>query len=343
MAMSWGRVNYTKPDTQLRMMKQFEDVVNTTFVARTDTKWLWIADFNLWTTRQCLENFDPDDPSQKECGRDMMFVGDAADNGTACEGKWIENTIGLANKNINSVLSDDECSPFEGGICRPSSEMFQEDLDAINATSSDGKSYCPIFDGWSELKLKFCVEKWREYTGGRGGILVEENTATPFKEDGVERGGEFISDDQIISPIPLSSSPTMYATNLYTHEDTVEMIRQTREFCDDAETHCFMTGIPFDFWEQYLTVDSVLLLLSVSSVGIGFVMATVFLFFMLDPASKEFGMKNKIIASLCGGILIAVTNILCLVPVIGISLLADVSLTAFSNMAFVLSVGFATE
>jgi hypothetical protein len=72
-------------------------------------------------------------------------------------------------------------------------------------------------------------------------------------------------------------------------------------------------------------------------------MATVFLFFMLDPASKEFGMKNKIIASLCGGILIAVTNILCLVPVIGISLLADVSLTAFSNMAFVLSVGFATE
>lgn len=249
----------------------------------------------------------------------------------------------LLIKKFTGDVAEGQCTPFEGGICRPSNQMFPEDLAEIGASSSDGKSYCPIFKDWSEAKLKFCVEKWREFTGGRGGLLVEEGTATKYEEDGVVRGGEFLNDDKIISPIPFSTSPTLYGTKLYTHEDVVEMIRQTRKFCDDAETHCFMTGIPYDFWEQYLTVDSVLLLLSCSSVGVGFVTATIFLFFMLDPPSEYFGTKEKVIASTCGGILITITTIMCLVPVIGISLLAGVSLTAFSNMAFVLSVGFATE
>jgi predicted RND superfamily exporter protein len=58
---------------------------------------------------------------------------------------------------------------------------------------------------------------------------------------------------------------------------------------------------------------------------------------------QQMGTKDRIIASVCGGLLIAVTIIMCLVPVIGVSLRFDVSLTAFSNMAFVLSVAFATE
>ena len=238
--MSWGKVDYTKPDNQLKIMKQFEDVVDSSFVLQVDTKWLWIADFNLWTTRQCGENFDS--PDKNECGADQTYVGDASDNGTVCEGTWVENTFGLKAQKIESVLSTETCDPFDYGICRPSTEMFEEDLNAINASSTDEKFYCPVFEGWSEDKLKFCVQRWRKFTGGRGGILVEEGTATPYSEDGVELPGEFIKDDEIISPIPISSSPTMYANNLLTHEKTVDMIKETRAICGDAEIHCFMTG-----------------------------------------------------------------------------------------------------
>jgi len=339
--MSWGKVDYTKPDNQLKIMKQFEDVVDSSFVLQVDTKWLWIADFNLWTTRQCGENFDS--PDKNECGADQTYVGDASDNGTVCEGTWVENTFGLKAQKIESVLSTETCDPFDYGICRPSTEMFEEDLNAINASSTDEKFYCPVFEGWSEDKLKFCVQRWRKFTGGRGGILVEEGTATPYSEDGVELPREFIKDDEIISPIPISSSPTMYANNLLTHEKTVDMIKETRAICDDAEIHCFMTGIPFDFWEQYITVENVLLRLSCGCVLIGFVVSTAFLFLVLNSPKANFGKMDKFIASLSGCLLIAFTIVLCLVPVIGLSLLVDVSLTAFSNMAFVLSVGFATE
>lgn len=47
--------------------------------------------------------------------------------------------------------------------------------------------------------------------------------------------------------------------------------------------------------------------------------------------------------SLIGAFLIAVTIIFTLVPVIGLSILFEVNLTGFSNMGFVLSVGFAVE
>ena len=346
--MSWGRVDYTKSETQLKMMKQFEDVVNNNYIARSDTKWLWIADFNLWTTRHCTANFAPEDPNEKACGRDMTYTGDAVDSDTRCEGKWITNTIGLSNKIIIPILvEEEECnsaSPFEGGICRRSVDMFQEDLDEIGASVSDDVSYCPVFEGWSKEKLKFCVEKWRYFTGGSGGLLVKEGTSSKYEKDGVVQDGEYLNDGEIESPIPISNSPTLFANKLFTHEDTVKMIRQTREFCDDdSEIHCFLTGIPFDYWEQYLTVDEVLLTLSCTSVAVGFVAAFIFLLIMLNPADADFGIFNRIVSSLLGAILIAITIIMCLVPVIGLSFIFDVSLTAFSNMAFVLSVGFATE
>ena len=72
-------------------------------------------------------------------------------------------------------------------------------------------------------------------------------------------------------------------------------------------------------------------------------MATGFLFFELRPAEDNFSSGKKFIASFVGGLIIAITIVICLIPVMGISMLAGVNLTAFSNMAFALSIGFATE
>jgi hypothetical protein len=87
MGMNWGEIAYKEPDTQLSMIKQFEGVISTPHIAEADTKNLWIADFNIWTTRHCTANFDRLDPAVLICGRDQQF--EEIDGTTStCSGYW---------------------------------------------------------------------------------------------------------------------------------------------------------------------------------------------------------------------------------------------------------------
>lgn len=339
-SMNWGSINYTDPETQILMMKQFEDVVGTTYVTQIDTRRLWIADFNLWTTKQCQSNFGRSDPFVKECGADQLFIDDSAvDNSTFCEGTWVENTYGLREMAFDEITNPDGvCSSFKGGICHPYVAMFPEDIPE-GTTDPSQKSFCPVTDGWSEPKLKFCIEKWILFTGGTGGLLRQD---VELNDDVCP--DELVGGTEIQSPIPYSSSPVMYTEKMYTHRDTVKMIKETRAFCDDQDTiHCFLAGIPFDYWEQYISIDKNLAILIGSSVAVAFVVATLFLFVELNPAQENFTNGSRFRASLIGGVIIAITIVTCLIPIMGISMWANVNLTAFSNMAFALSIGFATE
>mmetsp|Transcript_3113 Transcript_3113/g.3680 ORF Transcript_3113/g.3680 Transcript_3113/m.3680 type:complete len:1362 (+) Transcript_3113:138-4223(+) len=331
---SWGALNYSDPEEQMRMIKQYEDIVSTPHISKTatDTKWLWIADFNLWTTSQCEANFGRADPDVKKCGKDQIFP---IDN-TTCSGTWKNNTLLLKLKTFNDPR--DVCKTFEDGICRPKDEMFEDDL--IGTSASD-TSFCPVFEG-SEAKFEFCLEKWREHTGGGGGLLVEKDTATPYEDC----AGEYYSDDKITFPIAYSASPSVFANDLTSHKETIDMIEETRKYCEKADEglhECWMTGIPFDYWEQYLDVETVLLTITCTSIAVGFAVATLFLLVTLMMSPHGHSAKKIVVASVVGGLLIAMTSILCVIPVIGISILVGVSLTAFSNMAFVLSIGFAVE
>jgi len=334
---SWGALNYSNPEVQMQMIKQYEDIVRTPHVSTTgtDTELLWIADFNLWTTSQCGANFGRADPDVKKCGKDQIFPIDK----TTCSGTWKNNILDLKLKKFSDPKAD-VCQPFEGGICRPRNEMFQEDLDLIGATLND-TSFCPVFEG-SEAKFEFCLGKWREHTGGGGGLLVEKDTATPYEDC----AGEYYSDDNLIFPIAYSASPSVFAEDLTSHKETLDMIEETREFCDhDSEGlhKCWMTGIPFDYWEQYINVETVLSTIVCVSIAVGFAVATLFLLVTLTISRHGHSTKKIVVASVVGGLLIAVTSILSVIPVIGISILVGVSLTAFSNMSFVLSIGFAVE
>lgn len=72
------------------------------------------------------------------------------------------------------------------------------------------------------------------------------------------------------------------------------------------------------------------------AIGIGFVIAFAFLLVTL-------GSGKAFVASFVGAFLITLTTILSLVSVAGLSVLAGVNLTGFSNMSMVLSVGFSVE
>jgi hypothetical protein len=235
--MNWGALDYANPETQMRMIKQFEDVVATPHVADSDTKSLWIANFAIWTTRQCNANFGREDFSERRCGRDQVIDGD--DDNT-CSGFWMPNTLDLRLK----IFKDKEtCAAFEEGVCRPTSQMHPLDLAELgldaNATDAATSSWCPVFgEGWDDSKVEFCLRRWREITGGGGGLLLQDIRGTPSDCE-----GEYLNDERVRYPIPYSASPTMYNYGLTSHEITMEMLEETRAICDDDPVlHCFMLG-----------------------------------------------------------------------------------------------------
>lgn len=361
------------------MIKQFEGVVAHPNVAEIDTKQLWLADLNVWTTRQCDNNVAS---GKGFCGHDQVF---AVDNST-CAGTWKANELGLRLKNFDDGRG--QCMPYEGGICRPTTQMHPADLqelgiDPTNITTEEASlSWCPVFEDWSEDKMAFCIKQWRNLAGGGGGLLLEDEHGTE-----TQCAGEFYNDEEVSVPLLYSSGPTMFAFNLLSHEITTEVIEETRAVCDfDDNLHCWLSGIPYstslhlvdvpfvsvleevlfldfvvhfsvhspwwlilfllsfesDYWSQYIGIFGLLGEIAGSSVAVGFCVAAFFLFVKLGTEGRH--ETSKIIAGgLAGSALITICTLLTLVSVVGLSLLAGVNLTGFSIISFVLSVGFSVE
>lgn len=336
-SMNWGEVDYTNPDVQLKIVSQFERVLATPHVSDVDTSKLWIASLALWTTKQCDANFNRRDLSRGQCGHDFVY-----DDGTVCSGTWTKNTMGLRNKRFES----EPCQASTVGVCRPTSQMHPDELETLaqagvyNEVRDREESWCPVFEGWSKDKLRFCMEKWRDYTGGSSErVLIEAESASMY--DSCE--GEYYNDAKVLSPIKISSTPSMFSVYLYTHDDTVDLIKETRAICDeDSETHCFMSGLPYDFWEQYIYINSLLVESIAVSVAVGFAVSFVFLFGLLCR-DRSHAVSQTFVGCFAGALIIAVTCVMSAITVIGLSALSDVSLTAFSVMSFVLSIGFMVE
>jgi len=331
--MQWGKLDYANPDTQLRVIQQYENIINTTYVTELDTKQLWIANFLIWTSRHCTSNFGRDNPEVFECGRDEVF-----EDGSTCAGVWVENTYGLRDKLFKEDYPD-LCLPYEHGICRPTRQMHEEDLADLGLVdSNDGKSWCPVVDNWSNEKFSFCLRRWRELTGGSGSLVLANRTGTP-----TECSGEYHTDEDVVVPIPISSSPNMYVSGLTSHETTLDMLEETRALCDDdPDIQCWLTGAPYDYWSQYVDIFAAFAELSGSAIGIGFVVAFLFLF-LTFIAETHHGVCKVMCSSVFGAFFIAITMVLSLVSVAGLSILVGVNLTGFSNMSIVLSVGFSVE
>ena len=90
-----------------------------------------------------------------------------------------------------------------------------------------------------------------------------------------------------------------------------------------------MTGISFNYWEPYLTVDSILITTIWTFIAVGFVAAALFLLIQLILDNNGHATRKVIIASLVGAILIMLTFIICVIPIIGYRVPLNVSLAAF--------------
>jgi hypothetical protein len=219
----------------MKVIKQFEDVVQTSFVADVDTKQLWLSDLLLWSSRHCTENFSREDFNVRKCGLDVI-----APDGTACSASWTDNKFRLRVQNFKDT-NEDQCEPFSGGICRPFSRMHPDDIENLPNQSAfnDTSVLCPVISDWDDDKWQFCLLQWRNLTGstaGRLSVVGEHGSPT-------ECSGEYNNDQEIVWPIPFANAPLLFVYGLYSHQDTLELMEQTRSICDDdKEVHCWMTG-----------------------------------------------------------------------------------------------------
>lgn len=129
--------------------------------------------------------------------------------------------------------------------------------------------------------------------------------------------GFYNSDQNFSWPIQYATGPLMFANDLFTHQDTLDLIRQTRAACDDdEELHCWLTGVPYSYWSQYDGIFYVFLELSGLSVIAGFAIAWIFLFVML-LFEGHYALGKIVCGSLIGALFIASTIIFSLVAVAG--------------------------
>jgi Patched family len=240
--MNWGEIQYTSPNVQMKMIKQFEDLVTSPNFDQHDTQNLWIARFLLWTTRHCDENFDLSSTVNK-CGRDQFHN----DSESHCAGAWVENKFELRETTVK--LAGDSCNPYRGGICRPVSQMHRDDLAEMFLTLSsddEGQSFCPVIDDWSNSKWQFCMEQWHRITGA-GGQFVQNNAAQSSRTRQQCTEGDFdVDDETILWPIKHSASPAVLSFGRVSKDGIQEILEMTRAICDaDTDIHCWMSGVSY--------------------------------------------------------------------------------------------------
>ena len=300
LTMNWGQLDYTDPNVQMGMVQQWENVVATKNVADgVASNLVWTAKFAEWGIPASYA-LGPCDSSNTLTSGNCGPTLDAT-----CTATWVENTKGLLVGGF--------------GYCRDGADI------GLEAT----KSWCPVFDGLTEEEFAECVRLW--YTTN------EPAVATP--------GLEFEADGVLKTPIRYSKADgnALYGVGLFETDDYMDMITDTRKHCDDKDKDvddhlCWMSGIAYEYYEQYLTIDQWLLTVTGSAIAIGFAVAFAFLFLSSSGAPGA-----KFAASVFGAFAISLVSVLGVITVCGLCAALEIKLCGFSAMSITLSIGFAVE
>merc|ERR1711865_1363345 len=145
-----------------------------------------------------------------------------------------------------------------------------------------------------------------------------------------------------------------YAINLHTTEDYLSMIRKSRKECDTATTlkptktgaydvelapiQCFMSGIPFDYWEQYLTIEDFLFETIGFAVLAAVCVAVLFLVLELILSGRASSAFEAVQAAFVGAIIIACTIAISVITVVGFMGWMAVPLSGLTAMSSLMTV-----
>jgi hypothetical protein len=156
-----------------------------------------------------------------------------------------------------------------------------------------------------------------------------------------------LKSDQLtpVTPIRYStaSGSILFAQSLRTTTDYTNLIEETRQHVDNnGLLQAWISGIPFDYWEQYLTIIQVMLVIAGISLAAGFAISFVFLFIELSMDGRG-SRWRRLCTSLVAAFLIALTSGASFVVVVGFCGLGEVKLSGFTAMSCLMSTALAVE
>jgi hypothetical protein len=193
------------------------------------------------------------------------------------------------------------------------------------------ESVCPVMELGSSAEFAECFARWKKFT--RQVALVSPSLV--YEADGLTPK----------MPIQLSSAGanSMYAYNLFDTSDYVDLLRDTRQFTDDDDSvHSWMSGIAYDYWEQYLTIEAFMWSIGAWSAAASF--AVSFVFLAAEVSASRLGKLTQRLASCCvGAFLISAVVTASMLTVWGVTAAAGVQLSGFTAVSVFFATGFAVE
>ena len=129
----------------------------------------------------------------------------------------------------------------------------------------------------------------------------------------------------------------LYSQKLWTTDDFVKMIDETRDVVESSSLDLFPTGVAFTFWEQYRNLENLLLQNLGVAVVCTFVIGTLSIY--IATYSKEASVFSKILKSAHGSILMCIAMISTMITLLGFMGLADIWLSAIPALTVIAAMG----
>lgn len=260
---------------------------------------------------------------------------------TANVAYWaINESYSLGNCDSNDVIYEGNCGPVLDPVCSSSWAENVYDLklasdggychDGSDIGMTAGTEYCPVLDGLSDSDFAYCVGLWANRTSASSLISPSFN----------------VEDDGFTPKMPIewsqAAGSVFFAYKLDKTEDYVGLISSTRDKC---KSHCYMSGIPYDYYEQYIGIKLWLTILVMYALLAGLVISTSFIFgeVALDEQYDNQSLGKKLLVSYVAALIITLIAFLSIFCVVGVASFSKVKLCGFSAMSYLMSVGFAVE
>lgn len=219
----------------------------------------------------------------------------------------------------------------------------------IDFKRSGYTQFCPVLVAPQDEFGK-CVQGWRDN---------DKLYTSMFPEFLEYTDAIGISNGTLILPIGYSTvgGSDSFGVNLRSTEDYLGLIVQSRKLCDEAEgmmplkrgpydkavdkVHCFMYGIPYNYWGQYLTIEAFLY----GTVGYALLASVVVscVFLVLEQRAAGANWASVFVSAIFGSAMVIIVLWLTVMTVIGLLGWANIPQSAITAMTCLMSIAFSTE
>lgn len=292
--------------------------------------------FPAWPIRICWGDVAYEDPdvqmhmvSQWEKMLDTPYV--ASDGLVTGERLWIAS---LALWMLPCAVGQ-SCGPRVDPMCR---SRYKANTKGLKTIEQGGyclvNGSCPVIEGLTQEQMADCIGYFNAPGTFAWNLL---STGIPMEDAPSRR-------PKVPMMYSEAGGTSLFGYNLRGIEAFENLITQTREFTDEDDTigRTWMNGIPYVYFEQYLTVVDSVMTLSGVYLAVCFAVAWVFLF--LEFTSQGAGtVGTRLVGATVGSIIVAVYAGMSVVATCGWISVFAIKLNGFTAMAALLSLGLSVE